>query len=199
MNKVITISREYGAGGHSIGRQVAEELGIPFYDKTIVNETAKASGLDPDLIRAEEEDVSKTGAILRSICSSSVYYYDTQETIREVQKAVIRKIAQEGPCVILGRCADAILRETEIETLNVFIHADDIHRAMRVGEMLETTNATEIQRTIAKKDASRRNYYAHYTGKKWGDSHNYDLTLDSGKLGDDLCVKLIVDAVRAMD
>ena len=67
MKKVITISREYGAGGHSIGRQVAEELGIPFYDKTIVEATAKASGFDPDLIRAEEEDVSKTGAIVRSI------------------------------------------------------------------------------------------------------------------------------------
>lgn len=197
MNKVITISREYGAGGHSIGRQVAEELGIRFYDKTIVNETAKASGLDPDLIRAEEEDVSKTGAILRSICSSSVYYYDTQDTIREVQKAVIRKIAQEGPCVILGRCADAILRETEIETLNVFIHADEIHRAMRVGEMLETTNATEIQRTLAKKDASRRNYYNRYTGNKWGIIGNYHLALDSGILGYDTCVKLIVAAAKA--
>lgn len=197
MNKVITISREYGAGGHSIGRQVAEALGVPFYDKTIVRETAAASGFDPELIRAEEEDVSAAGAILRSICSSSVYFHDTQETIREVQKAVVRKLAQEGPCVILGRCADAILRETEVETLNVFIHADEIHRALRVGEMLETTNATEIQRTLAKKDASRRNYYNRYTGNKWGLISNYHLALDSGILGYDTCVKLIVAAAQA--
>ena len=197
MNKVITISREYGAGGHSIGRLVAEQLGVPFYDKTIVNETAKASGLDPDLIRAEEEDVSKAAAILRGICSSSVYFYDTQETIHEVQKAVIRKIAKEGPCVILGRCADAILRDTEIETLNVFIHADEIHRAMRVGEMIESTNATEIQRVLAKKDSSRRNYYNRYTGNKWGLISNYHLALDSGILGYDTCVKLIVEAAKS--
>ena len=196
MNKVITISREYGAGGHSIGRQVAEQLGVPFYDKTIVNETAKASGLDPELIRAEEEDVSKAAAFLRGICSSSVYYYDTQETIHEVQKAVIRKIAKEGPCVILGRCADAILRDAEIETLNVFIHADEIHRAMRVGEMIESTNATEIQRILTKKDSSRRNYYNRYTGNKWGLISNYHLALDSGMLGYDTCVKLIVEAAK---
>ena len=196
MNKVITISREYGAGGHSIGRQVAEQLGVPFYDKTIVNETAKASGLDPELIRAEEEDVSKAAAFLRGICSSSVYYYDTQETIHEVQKAVIRKIAKEGPCVILGRCADAILRDAEIETLNVFIHADEIHRAMRVGEMIESSNATEIQRILTKKDASRRNYYNRYTGNKWGLISNYHLALDSGMLGEDLCVKMILQALQ---
>lgn len=197
MNKVITISREYGAGGHSIGRQVAEQLGVPFYDKTIVNETAKASGLDPDLIRAEEEDVSKAAAILRGICSSSVYFYDTQETIHEVQKAVIRKIAKEGPCVILGRCADAILRDTEIETLNVFIHANELHRAMRVGELIQSTNATEIQRVLAKKDSSRRNYYNRYTGNKWGLISNYHLALDSGMLGYDTCVKLIVEAAKS--
>ena len=197
MNKVITISREYGAGGHSIGRQVAEELGVPFYDKTIVRETAEASGFDPELIRAEEEDVSKTGAILRSICSSSVYFHDTQETIREVQKAVVRKLAHKGPCVILGRCADAILRDTEIETLNVFIHADEIHRALRVGEMMETNNATEIQRILMKKDSSRRNYYNLYTGQKWGLISNYHLALDSGILGYETCVKLIVAAAKA--
>ena len=196
MNKVITISREYGAGGHTIGRQVAEELGVPFYDKTIVRETAAASGFDPELIQAEEEDVSKTSAILRSICSSSVHFHDTQETIHEVQKAVVRKLAHNGPCVILGRCADAILRDTEIETLNVFIHADEIHRALRVGEMLGTSNATEIQRALMKKDSSRRNYYNRYTGNKWGLISNYHLALDSGILGYDTCVKLIVAAAK---
>jgi len=197
MKKVITISREYGAGGHTIGKRVAEQLGVELYDRDIVRETVKASGFEADVVEHEEEDVSKTSAFLKSLVSSSVHYHDPQEVIHDVQRAVILQFAKEGPCVILGRCADDILRNSDIETLNVFIHADDLHRAVRISEMTGVTNATELQKMLAKKDASRRNYYAHYTGKKWGDSHLYDLTLDSGKLGVDLCVKLIVEAACA--
>ena len=195
MKKVITISREYGAGGHSIGRQVAEELGIPFYDKTIVEATAKASGFDPDLIRAEEVDVSKTGAILRSICSSSIYYHDTQETIREVQKAVIRKIAQEGPCVILGRCADAVLRDTEVETLNVFIHAPKAERAERIVKLYGESDIAPEKR-LDDKDARRKVNYKHFTGREWGLAQNYHLSLDSSMLGIEGCVDLIESVYR---
>ena len=200
MNKIITISREYGAGGHSIGKGVAEALGIPFDDRDIVRETAKASGFDPELIEDEGEDISKTDSILKSICSaSSTYYRDTQEAIHDVQKAIILRFAQAGPCVILGRCADEILREVGIESINVFIHADDVHRAVRVSELIGSTNATEIQRMMAKKDSSRHTYYSRYTGKKWGDSQNYHLTLDSGALGYDLCVKLITEVAQAAE
>ena len=200
MNKIITISREYGAGGHSIGKGVAEALGIPFYDRDIVRETAKASGFDPELIEDEGEDISKTDSILKSICSaSSTYYRDTQEAIHDVQRVIILRFAQAGPCVILGRCADEILREAGIESINVFIHADDIHRAVRVSELIGSTNATEIQRMMAKKDSSRHTYYSRYTGKKWGDSQNYHLTLDSGALGYDLCVKLITEVAQAAE
>ena len=200
MNKIITISREYGAGGHSIGKGVAEALGIPFYDRDIVRETAKASGFDPELIEDEGEDISKTDSILKSICSaSSTYYRDTQEAIHDVQKAIILRFAQAGPCVILGRCADEILREVGIESINVFIHADDVHRAVRVSELIGSTNATEIQRMMAKKDSSRHTYYSRYTGKKWGDSQNYHLALDSGALGYDLCVKLITEVAQAAE
>ena len=200
MNKIITISREYGAGGHSIGKGVAEALGIPFYDRDIVRETAKASGFDPELIEDEGEDISKTDSILKSICSaSSTYYRDTQEAIHDVQRVIILRFAQAGPCVILGRCADEILREVGIESINVFIHADDVHRAVRVSELIGSTNATEIQRMMAKKDSSRHTYYSRYTGKKWGDSQNYHLTLDSGALGYDLCVKLITEVAQAAE
>ena len=199
MNKVITISREYGAGGHTIGKRVAEELGIEIYDKDIVRETVKASGFDVETVQQEEEDVSRSSYFLKTLVSGSVHYHDPQDAIHDVQRAVILKFAQDGPCVILGRCADEILRNTDIETLNVFIHADDVHRAVRISEMTGITNATELQKLMAKKDASRHNYYTHYTGKKWGDSHNYDLTLDSGALGVDLCVKLIVEAARNME
>ena len=197
MDKIITISREFGAGGHTIGKRVAQELGIEFYDRDIVRETAKASGFDPELIENEGEDVSRADSILKTICSaSSLQFHDTQEVIHDVQQAIILRLVQEGPCVIVGRCADEIMRQAGIDSLNVFIHADDIHRAVRVSEMLGTTNATEIQKVMAKQDNSRHTYYTHYTGKKWGDCHNYHLTLDSGILGADMCVKLIVEAAR---
>ena len=107
MKRVITISREYGAGGHSIGRKVAEELGIPFYDRDIVKETVKKSGFDKDLVLEEEEDESRAEGIwkfLSSFSGGAGNFHDTQETIHEIQSAVIAKLAHEGPCVILGGC-----------------------------------------------------------------------------------------------
>ena len=196
MNKVITISREYGAGGHTIGKRVAQELGIEIYDKDIVRETVRASGFDAETVQHEEEEVSKTSSFFKSILSSSVYYPNTQDAIHDVQKAVILRYAQAGPCVVLGRCADEILRTSGMPCLNVFIHASEIHRAERVRELTGVTDATELQRIMARKDALRRNYYAHYTGRQWGDSHNYHLTLDSGVLGYDLCVEMILAAAR---
>jgi len=124
MDKIITISREYGAGGHSIGQQVAKELGIPFYDRDILKATVQTSGFDPDMVEHDQEDVSSTNFFFKSICSfADASFSDTQDAIHDVQKAVILHFAKEGPCVILGRCADEILREAGMESLNVFIHA----------------------------------------------------------------------------
>lgn len=200
MKKIITIGREYGAGGHSIGTRVAQELGIPFYDKDIMRETAKASGYELDLIESESEEISRQESFWKSLAQfSNAYYKDTQDAIWEVQKAIILHLAQEGPCVILGRCADVILREAGFETMDVFIHADDVHRAVRLSRMTGNDNATELQKMMEKKDTSRHNYYTRYAGKTWGDSHNYHLTLDSGALGDELCVRTIVELARAAD
>lgn len=199
MSKVITISREYGAGGHSIGHQVAKELGIPLYDRLILEETAKASGFDPEMIEKEEEDASKRFSFAKTICAaSSNYFVDTQDMIHEIQKAIIQNLASEGPCVIIGRCADDILKNAGIESFNVFIHADDVHRAVRVSEIIKSNDATEIQKLMAKKDSRRHNYYNRYTKKKWGDSRNYDLTVDSGVLGYELSARLIIEAVKEL-
>ena len=100
MNKVITISREYGAGGHTIGKRVAQELGIELYDKDIVRETVRASGYDTETVQQEEEEVSKTSSFLKSILSNSVYYPNMQDAIHDIQKAVILRYAHTGPCVI---------------------------------------------------------------------------------------------------
>ena len=196
MNKVITISREYGAGGHTIGKQVARELGIELYDRDIVRETARASGYAAETVQEEEEEVSRGSAILNSILSNSVHFPNTQDAIHEVQQALILQYAKAGPCVILGRCADEVLRSSGIPCLNVFIHASEIHRAERMKAETGITDATELQRLITRKDHLRRNYYNHYTGRQWGDSHNYHLTLDSGVLGDELCARIIIAAAR---
>ena len=192
MNKIITISREYGAGGHSIGTQVAKELGIPFYDRDIVRETAKASGFDIELIEREGESESFTDTILKNLFTvPGSYYNDTREAIYEVQKAIILRLAKQGPCVILGRCADHILKEAGIDAINVFVYANELHRGARITEMTGETNAAELHKMMTKKDSNRRNYYNHHTGKKWGDSHNSTLSLDSGALGYKTCVELI--------
>ena len=196
MNKVITISREYGAGGQNIAKRVAQELGITIYDKDIVRETVKASGFDFDLVRKEEEEISKATSFFKSIWANSAFYPDPQEVIHDVQKAVILKFAKEGPCVILGHGADVIMREAGIDSLNVFIHASELHRAVRLQAETGIADATELQKLMAKHDNNRRAYYTHYTGKQWGDSKNYHLTLDSGMLGEELCVKLILEAAQ---
>ena len=197
MKEIITISREYAAGGRKIAKLVAEQLNIPYYDKDIVKETAKASGFEPELIESEGEVVSRTDSILKTICSaSSLQFNDTQEVIHDVQQAIILRLVQAGPCVIVGRCADEIMRQAGIDSLNVFIHADQLHRAVYASELTGITSATELQKLLKRMDTGRQNYYTHYTGRKWGDLHNYHLSLDSGALGYDLCAKFIVEAFR---
>lgn len=194
--KVITIGREFGAGGHSIGRKVAEKLGLELYDKDIIAETAKQSGIDPQLVEKMEEDISRTDDFLRSILPVS---YDQKEAIHEIEDSVILSLAQKGPCVILGRRANAVLQNAGIDSLDVFIYADEVHRAVRVGEILNTDNVNEIQKTMKKRDFARNNYYNHYTGSNWRDCHNYDLMLDSGSLGYDACVEIICGAAKTTE
>ncbi len=199
MNKIITISREYGAGGHSIGQQVAQALDIPFYDRDIIKETVKASGFDQDMVEGEDEEFSRGSTIWNNIASlSSSYFSNTHDAIHDLQRAIIIHFAKKEPCVILGRCADVILRQAGMDCFNVFITASPLNRAIRASELTGVKDPNEIQRILAKRDASRHHYYTHYSGQRWGECGNYHLSLDSGVLGYDLCVKLIVDTVKGM-
>ena len=193
---IITLGREYCTGGRYIAEDVANALGIKLYDKELITMAAKNSGLSEEAVAASEK--RHTHSLLYSLYTMG-NELPLGDQVFILQSRIIKQLAEEGPCVILGRCADEILREAGMDSLNVFIHADDIHRAVRVSELTGSTNATEIQRLMAKKDASRHNYYNHYTGKKWGDSHNYHMTLDSGALGYNTCVRLIVAAAQAED
>ena len=134
MGTIITVSREYGAGGHSIARRVAQELGIEIYDRDIIRSAVKDTGLDTSIVEHEEEEISRGSAFLRMIAPAA--YVDQREAIHEIERKAILMLAAKGSCVILGRCADAILDEANVDTLNVFIYADQLHRAARVGELL---------------------------------------------------------------
>ena len=194
--KIITLCREYGAGGHSIGRRVAEELGIEIYDKDIIGHSAAALGIDPGQVEAEEEGISRSEAFLRAITPIS---YERKDALYDTECAVIRDLAAKGPCVFLGRCADAVLQEAGIDCLRVYLYGDDDHRAKRVGELIGSKDPAEIQKAMKKTDQARRSYYTHYTGKTWGDHRNFHLCLDTGALGYETCVKLICDAVKGME
>ena len=194
---IITISREYGAGGHTVARRVAQELGIEIYDRDIIRSTVKDTGLDASVVESEEEEISRMDAFLRKITPAA--YVDRRETIHQIESRVILLLASKGPCVILGRCADAILDEANVDSLNVFIYADALHRAATIGELIGSKDPSDIQKAMKRTDAARRSYYQQFSGRQWGDYRNYNLMLDSGELGYDACVKLICDAARAMD
>ena len=191
--KIVTISREYGAGGHSIALAAAKALGVEVYDKDIIAATAKASSLEPSQIEREGEEISTAETILRSITPIS---YEQKDLIFETQKQIVLELAGKGPCVIIGRCADVILRQAGIDSLNVFVYADEAHRAARVGELIHSDEPAAIRRVMKKKDRARRAYYEHYTDQEWGDCHNYDLVLNSGTLGYEECVRIVCEAAR---
>ena len=195
--RIITLSREYGAGGHSVGRRVAAELGIEFYDRDIIRNSAEEMGIDPALLEAEEEAISRRDTFLRNI--NPISSYDRKDAIYEAESTVILRLAAKGPCLILGRCADAVLRAAGVPSLDVFLFADEQHRMKRVGELIGSQDPGVIRRTIRRTDQARHAYYNHYTGKNWGDYRNYHLSLDSGVLGYDTCVRLICEAARGAE
>ncbi|MCF0130794.1 MAG: cytidylate kinase-like family protein [Pseudobutyrivibrio sp.] len=191
MIPVITISRQFGSGGHSIGEQVARELGIPFYDGEIVNRVAIESGYAKELIETQGEYTNPSAVWFDMSSAGSLYFQSPQDEIFIAQKKVILECAQKGPCVIVGRCADYILRKEGIRCMNVMIHADMEHRKKRVLERYENISDVSIEKRLAKKDKQRKTYYKYYTDKNWGDFTEYDIMLDSGTLGERTCVSTI--------
>ena len=194
---IITISREYGAGGHTIGKAVAKELGLDFFDRDIIKAAAKESGQDMTEIERAEEELTRAGRIMRII--SPTAYIDQTDNIRMIEHNIIVNLALKGSCVILGRCADDIMARAGIPSLNVFLYAGEIYRAVRVSELIGSKNPTEIQKKMQKTDTARRAFYEQFTGKRWGDSRNYTLSLDTGVLGYDTCIKIICEAARGAE
>ena len=185
-NRVVTISREFGSGGRTIGRKLAEELGIPCYDAELIQQLARESGFSEDYIRDAGEYAP--GGYL-SLLSNRAFALTNEDVLWELQYKVITDLAEKGPCVIVGRCADYILRDTA-DCLKVFIHADMGFRAKRIVEVYGEREQSPEQR-LKDKDKRRAAYHRFYTNMKWGHAQNYHICLDSGKLGIDSCVEIL--------
>ena len=196
--RIITISREFGSGGRTIGRRVAEELGIPFYDKELVEQIALESGFAPKFVEENGEHSPGLSRLSYAFAPQGVpgvmNGLSTADFLWNVQCGVILQLAEKGPCVIVGRNADYILKDRP-DVMDVYIHAETPFKAERIVRLYGETDKTPEQRLI-EKDKRRRVNYQHYTGRTWGAAQNYEMCLCSSMLGIDQCVKIIVEAVK---
>ncbi len=198
---IITIGRQYGSGGLEIGQKLAEELGVNLYDKEMLKRAAKESGLCEELFEAHDE--KSTNSFLYSLVMdtyslgySATGYVDMpiNHKVFLAQFDTIKKIADEGPCVMVGRCADYALEDYK-NVINVFIYADMEQRIRRIAQKYDLTDA-KAKDVIQKADKKRASYYNYYTNKEWGDAKGYDLCLNSGKLGIYGTVKVIMEYIK---
>lgn len=190
-NRIITIGREFGSGGRTIGREVAKKLGIPCYDQELIEKMAEESGFTREYVEKESENASLGSWAASALGMDGTYTAPTnQDRLWAVQSRIIREIAEKESCVIVGRCADVIL-EDKADLLRVFIHADFEARAKRIVEKYGETE-TPTEKRLRDKDKRRALYYQFYTDRKWGDIENYDIILNSSALGLERCVDIIV-------
>ena len=186
MEKIFTISREYGSGGRLVAKALAEALQIPFYDKEIIGMAAKETGLAESFIREAERE--NTPSFLYNLYMSS-QNLPISDQVFIAESDVIKEVAQKGPCVITGRCADYVLRN-DPRCINLFIHAPLEQRMARVEQEYKEP-AEDYRALVLKKDRARASYYNHFTTNKWGKCQNYHLSLDSS-LGLDTLVDILV-------
>lgn len=198
---IITIAREYGSGGRELGQKLAQRLAVPFYDKELIARAAKDSGLDEGLFESADEKPSNP--FWTSLAFSVGTFGNHSPTISDlpmndrlffIQADTIRKIAEEGSCVIVGRCADYILEE-DPDAIHLFIHAPEEHKMHRIvtDYGIPENGAKEFMK---KTDKRRAAYYDYYVGAKWGQVGRYDLAINSSSLGIDKTVDFIMEFIN---
>ena len=187
--KIIAISRQFGSGGRTIGKLLAEKLNIPLYDREIISQVAKESGFAESYVEEKGEYGSSdkaAGMFINRSCYSSA---SNEDTIWNFQTKFIKEHAEKEPCIIIGRCADYILRN-RLDVLRVFIHADMKERIKRISEVYKI-NDSDPEKLLHQKDKRRAAYYQFYTDIKWGDTKNFHITLDSSAFGIEKCVQIL--------
>lgn len=200
-NHVIVIGRQFGSGGREIGRMLAQKLDIPYYDRELLSEAAKRLGFRHELFeKADERRPSPFRALFDAGYGSPTYGLSSlgRERLYLAQSEVIGRIAAEGPCVIVGRTADYILRDDSRLT-SIFLHSDDKTRAKRIIRRHDCIDEETAIEMAKKRDRHRENYYNYFTGRKWGYSANYHLTLDVSYLSVEEAVRLILQYLELKD
>lgn len=195
---IYTIGREYGSHGRQVGEALAKKLGVKFYDKELLTRAASESGLAEDIFHMQDE--KPTSSFLYSLVSDTYSFTNyhggayldmpLSQKVFLAQFDTIKRIAKEGSCVIVGRCADYALSEMD-NIVNTFIYANKDDRIKAIAKELSVSES-KAKDMISKTDKQRANYYNFYTNKKWGDSRSYDLCINSSKLGIDGCVDAIL-------
>ncbi|MBQ8407641.1 MAG: cytidylate kinase-like family protein [Clostridia bacterium] len=198
MKRIVTISREFGSGGRSIGKMVAERLGYKFYDGELIDEVVKSSGLAREIVEKYDEYATHKNSFLYSIAVNAggdgYNGLSFANRVQIAQVSVIKQLAEEGNCVIIGRGADFVLRDRE-DCLNVFVRADLDHRAKHVIEQYGETEV-KIEDRLRDKDTRRKVFYRSFTMREWGVCDNYHLMLDSGVIGLQKCADIICSVVE---
>ncbi|MDO4468154.1 MAG: cytidylate kinase-like family protein [Bacillota bacterium] len=189
---VITITREFGSGGRTIAKKLAEDLGFKYYDYEIIQKVAKESGFAESFVEEYGEESQNTGffAYLTNTWGTSL-----SDQLYLAERRAILEIAEQGNCVIVGRCADYILEDRK-DTLNVFVYADMEFKKDRIVRLYGEREDKTIEKRIEEKDKRRKAHYKFYTDRNWNRAANYHISLDSGKLGIDKCVELIESIVK---
>ena len=203
MNTIITIGRQFGSGGREIGEMLAKNYGIKCYDKELLSRAAKESGFCEEMIQNHDE--RPTNSFLYNLVmdtysfgynASSFVDMPISHKVFLAQFDTIKKIAEEGPCVIVGRCADYALSDFD-NVLNIFIHADEDFKIKRIKERFaDITTDEKAREMMNKKDKQRQSYYNYYSSKKWGRADSYDLSINSSILGIEGTVKFITQYIE---
>ncbi len=203
-SKIITITRQYGSGGHDTGKILSDKLGIPFYDKELISLAAKESGISPEVFAKADEKM--TNSLLYTL-STGLYNYGNgfsamgdlpmNDQLYILQHKIIKEKAEKEVFVVVGRCADYILKEYD-NVVKVFIYADLEVRAKRAAERKDI-EPSRARQAVSKTDKNRANYYSFYSGQKWGAPENYDLCINSTHLTPEQAADLIIDYMKILD
>lgn len=196
---IVTIARGYGSGGRTIGKMLADRLGVKFYDKDLIRMASDVSGINESLFGQSDEKTKsgvfgKPGVYKDEVIAPGKSGFISEENLFNYQAMVIKQIAGEGSCVIVGRCADYVLRD-DPSVVRVFIYADEEACIKNAADVKGITDRREALKTIASTDKERAAYYKAHTGRDWIDARNYDLCLNSGNLGFDKCVEIITNFI----
>ena len=196
--KIVTISRQFGSGGRTVGHLVAQALNIPFYDKELVEQIALESGFAPKFVEEHGEHSPGRSIFSYAFAPQGVpgvmNGMSTADFLWHIQCGTILQLAEKGPCVIVGRNADYILKDRE-DVLHTYIHADMNFRADRIVRLYGESEKSPMAR-LQEKDKRRSVNYQHYTGRTWGDADNYDISLNTAVIGVENAARIIVDIVK---